>query len=98
MRIIGRRLSQILADFFYGKSTDNHPASGGVPTAFMYATKTMYSKSMSANPPKFFIRTYGCQMNVYDSRMVASLFEMDGLEETDNPEDADIIIVNTCSV
>jgi len=69
-----------------------------VPTAFMYATKTMYSKSMSANPPKFFIRTYGCQMNVYDSRMVASLFEMDGLEETDNPEDADIIIVNTCSV
>ncbi|OYD16377.1 hypothetical protein CH333_03500 [candidate division WOR-3 bacterium JGI_Cruoil_03_44_89] len=44
------------------------------------------------------IITYGCQMNVYDSRMVASLFKGEGVEETDNPEDADIIIVNTCSV
>ncbi len=50
------------------------------------------------NPKKFFIKTYGCQMNVYDSRMVASLFEGEGLKETDNQEDADIIIINTCSV
>lgn len=37
-------------------------------------------------------------MNVYDSRMVASLFEKVGVKETNNSEDADIVVVNTCSV
>lgn len=56
------------------------------------------SKTFGVKKPSFYIKIYGCQMNVYDSRMVASLFEWEGLEETDNPEDADIIVINTCSV
>ena len=47
---------------------------------------------------RFCIKTYGCQMNVRDSESVASLLEHHGYEETDNESDADIIIVNTCSV
>ena len=47
---------------------------------------------------KFFIETYGCQMNVADSEVVASIMQMDGFETTDNINEADAIFVNTCSV
>ena len=48
---------------------------------------------------KLFIRTFGCQMNEYDSdKMADVLASSDGVVKTDNPEDADIILFNTCSV
>lgn len=47
---------------------------------------------------KFFIQTFGCQMNVYDGQRIAAMLEKHGLEQTDKVEDADIIILNTCSV
>jgi tRNA-2-methylthio-N6-dimethylallyladenosine synthase len=47
---------------------------------------------------KLFIETYGCQMNVADSEVVASIMQMDGFETTDNINEADAIFVNTCSV
>lgn len=47
---------------------------------------------------KLYIETYGCQMNVADSEVVASIMQMDGFELIEKPEDADCIIVNTCSV
>ena len=47
---------------------------------------------------KLFIETYGCQMNVADSEVVASIMKMDGYAVTDKIEDADAIFVNTCSV
>jgi len=48
---------------------------------------------------KLFIRTFGCQMNEYDSdRMADLLREAEGFETTDRPEDADLILFNTCSV
>lgn len=47
---------------------------------------------------KLFIETYGCQMNVADSEVVASIMEMDGYAMTDKIEEADAILVNTCSV
>ena len=50
------------------------------------------------NDNKLFIETYGCQMNVADSEVVASIMEMDGFELTENIIDADAIFVNTCSV
>lgn len=55
------------------------------------------SKSV-LNDKKLFIETYGCQMNVADSEVVASIMEMDGFELTDKITDADAIFVNTCSV
>lgn len=47
---------------------------------------------------KLFIETYGCQMNVADSEVVASIMQMDGFEATEDIKDADAIFVNTCSI
>jgi len=52
----------------------------------------------STTEKKLFIETYGCQMNVADSEVVASIMEMDGYTVTDKFEDADAVFVNTCSV
>ncbi len=51
---------------------------------------------MSA-PKKLFIKTYGCQMNVYDSERMAESLGGQGYEETDRAEDADMIIAATDS-
>lgn len=45
-----------------------------------------------------YIETYGCQMNVADSEVVASVMQMDGYHMTEHPEEADAIFINTCSV
>ena len=47
---------------------------------------------------KFFIQTFGCQMNVYDGQRIAAMLEKHGLTQTDEIRDADLIILNTCSV
>jgi tRNA-2-methylthio-N6-dimethylallyladenosine synthase len=48
---------------------------------------------------KVFIKTFGCQMNEYDSdKMQDVLNATDGMIKTDSPEDADVILLNTCSV
>ena len=47
---------------------------------------------------KIYIKSYGCQMNVYDSNRIKNLFEPKGYEETDNIEDADIVVLNTCHI
>ena len=47
---------------------------------------------------KLYVKTFGCQMNVYDSERIASVFKDLGYETTDNPEEADYAIINTCSV
>ena len=47
---------------------------------------------------KLYIETYGCQMNVADSEVVASVMQMAGYETTDAIEEADAVFLNTCSV
>ncbi len=47
---------------------------------------------------KLFIRTYGCQMNVYDSARMADVLAPLGYESSDSPDDADMVIVNTCHI
>ena len=47
---------------------------------------------------KYFIRTYGCQMNVHDSEEIKALLEKIGFEETVDMENADLILLNTCAV
>ncbi|HPL94275.1 MAG: tRNA (N6-isopentenyl adenosine(37)-C2)-methylthiotransferase MiaB [Paludibacteraceae bacterium] len=50
------------------------------------------------NQKKLFIETYGCQMNVADSEVVASIMGMSGYELTDNINEANAIFINTCSI
>lgn len=47
---------------------------------------------------KLYIETYGCQMNVADSEVVASVMKMAGYESTDHEEEADAVFLNTCSI
>ena len=47
---------------------------------------------------KFYIETYGCQMNVADSEVVAAIMGTTDAEMTDKLEDADIVLLNTCSI
>ena len=50
------------------------------------------------NMKKLYIETYGCQMNVADSEVVASIMQMAGYEATETLDDADAVFLNTCSV
>src|SRR5207244_3405200 len=47
---------------------------------------------------KYFIETYGCQMNVHDSERMAGLMEQAGYDAAPEAETADVVVINTCSV
>jgi tRNA-2-methylthio-N6-dimethylallyladenosine synthase len=49
-------------------------------------------------PRRFFLRTFGCQMNEHDSERIAGLLQADGLVETHTAEDADVVVLNTCCI
>ncbi|MFD0858416.1 tRNA (N6-isopentenyl adenosine(37)-C2)-methylthiotransferase MiaB [Roseovarius aquimarinus] len=51
-----------------------------------------------AEPKKLYIKTYGCQMNVYDSERMAEAMGGAGYTEVTRPEDADMILLNTCHI
>jgi tRNA-2-methylthio-N6-dimethylallyladenosine synthase len=61
-------------------------------------TGTDFKSATDQGTKKLFIETYGCQMNVADSEVVASIMEMDGYSMTESINDADAIFVNTCSI
>src|SRR3954449_2007449 len=51
------------------------------------------------NPPrKLHIKSYGCQMNVYDAQRMVDTLTPEGFVETDRAEDADLVILNTCHI
>ena len=49
-------------------------------------------------PRKLFVKSFGCQMNVYDSRRMADTLAPQGYVETSAPDDADLVILNTCHI
>src|SRR4051794_2910630 len=46
----------------------------------------------------YFVRTFGCQMNEHDSERIAGLLEADGLARAASPDDADVVVLNTCCI
>ena len=50
------------------------------------------------SPKRLFIKTYGCQMNVYDSQRMAEALGAEGYVETDRADDADMVLLNTCHI
>ena len=50
------------------------------------------------NNKKIFLRSFGCQMNEYDSELVRSILEGEGYSFVDSDEKADVVLLNTCSV
>src|SRR5690349_13226374 len=47
---------------------------------------------------KFFVHTYGCQMNEHDSERIAGLLAADGFEAAESEDDADLLVLNTCCI
>src|SRR5205809_1622396 len=57
-----------------------------------------FKKDETAYRKKFYIESYGCQMNFSDSEIVASILNNEGFGATRNFEDADLVLLNTCSI
>jgi tRNA-2-methylthio-N6-dimethylallyladenosine synthase len=60
--------------------------------------KALVKEHKSENTKKLFIESYGCQMNMNDSEIVASILAEQGFNTTQNLEEADLVLVNTCSI
>lgn len=57
-----------------------------------------FKSAMAVENKKLFIETYGCQMNVADSEVIASVMQMAGYNVTETLEEADAVFMNTCSI
>jgi tRNA-2-methylthio-N6-dimethylallyladenosine synthase len=51
-----------------------------------------------SEPRRFYIRTFGCQMNEHDSQRIAGLLAAEGMQRADDVEEADVVVFNTCCV
>ena len=56
------------------------------------------SRAPTRTGQRYFIRTFGCQMNEHDSERIGGLLEADGMVATDQPADADVVVLNTCTI
>jgi len=56
------------------------------------------TKGAMSGPRKLFIKSFGCQMNVYDSHRMADAMAREGYVETGRAEDADLVVLNTCNI
>jgi tRNA-2-methylthio-N6-dimethylallyladenosine synthase len=60
--------------------------------------QSLVLNQIASNHKKLFIESYGCQMNMNDSEIVASILAKEGYNTTPNLEEADLVLVNTCSI
>src|SRR5512141_1184319 len=64
----------------------------------LYAQTTLLSMPFPPNPARVYIETYGCQMNVADSEVVGGILQKEGYAFTNDPSEADVVLLNTCAV
>ena len=64
----------------------------------LQAKRIETKKDLKTSSKKFYIESYGCQMNFADSEVVASIISKEGYNSTRNLNDADLILLNTCSI
>ena len=67
-----------------------------------YASLVLYKINVSLlhilRPKKLYIKTYGCQMNFYDSVRMQDVLSPHGFETSEQVEDSDLVILNTCHI
>ena len=63
----------------------------GTPSVKEVRTPSRVGKS-------YFVRTFGCQMNEHDSERIAGLLEGDGMVRSESADEADLIVLNTCTI
>ena len=66
------------------------------PKTINYKLDNKY-KDLGKNK-KYYIKTYGCQMNEHDTENIKAILEQMAFQETDNMENADLILLNTCAI
>ena len=64
----------------------------------LQGTATMMEPTTSSNGKKLYLESYGCAMNFSDSEIVASILSKEGYSTTNQFEDSDLILLNTCSI
>ena len=64
----------------------------------MANSKPFDKEQLKIGHSKLYIETYGCQMNVADSEVVVSILNKQGFGLSDDYKDADLILINTCSI
>jgi tRNA-2-methylthio-N6-dimethylallyladenosine synthase len=67
------------------------------------AAKPAMGGAVSTNDPtqtpkRFHVKSFGCQMNVYDSERMGDLLSAEGMTAADSPDDADVVVLNTCHI
>jgi len=70
----------------------------GHQTSVDRAKSDRAERNETANTKKLFIKTYGCQMNVYDSERMADVLAPVGYAPVDSPDGADLVVLNTCHI
>ncbi|MDO8431664.1 MAG: tRNA (N6-isopentenyl adenosine(37)-C2)-methylthiotransferase MiaB [Candidatus Binatus sp.] len=58
----------------------------------------IHDRTTSTRPPRVYLETYGCQMNVADSQTITAILRRAGYESVDRPDAADVILLNTCAI
>ena len=72
--------------------------SGVVPPASDPTSAPGSAAPVPGVPRRFYLRTYGCQMNEHDSERIAGLLVAEGMEPTDELDTADVVVLNTCCI
>lgn len=85
------------ADNDTGEASEEGGGSGSGGAMSMQSTPASVVFGRDA-PPLFYIETYGCQMNVSDSEIIASVLQGTGYERTEDLSAADVILANTCAI
>ena len=80
------------------RETDDFDRMTEILTQDRTAIRTDDGAEKGENRRKVFVKSYGCQMNVYDSERMADTLTREGYQQTDDPEDADLLLLNTCHI
>ena len=99
--LVGNELVNILPSDSSPSSTPGASRAQSAIHILQPRASTLSGPDMSPRPVfgrTFYIETFGCQMNVHDSEKVAGVLLGRGLEPVDSPEQADVILYNTCSI
>ncbi len=87
---------RLFSNFFVILHKNNQSSPKG--QIFLIMTSENLTSEAAGSEKKIYIETYGCQMNVADSEVVASIVQMAGYNTVDNAAEADAILINTCSI
>ncbi|MEM1133238.1 MAG: tRNA (N6-isopentenyl adenosine(37)-C2)-methylthiotransferase MiaB [Pseudomonadota bacterium] len=61
-------------------------------------TASAKAEETDSEKKRYFVKSFGCQMNVYDGERMGEMLDAEGMVATSNPDDADVVVLNTCHI